>query len=105
MDKRNTSLPLLEWEPPRKLLPFPLIRRVGKIRRCAEVLEGKSGTDADGYLRQQLRMLSQQLGRSGCTMEEIDRQLSEFADAIQWELIRRSYEGESNGRHNPGDSA
>jgi hypothetical protein len=35
MDDKHSSLPLFAWQPPCKLIPFPLIHRVGKIRDVA----------------------------------------------------------------------
>lgn len=99
------DLPLFAWQPPCKLIAFPLINRVGKIRRCAEVLEGKTGKDADGYWRAQVRQLSEHLERIGCPVDEIERQVREFQDAVQSELIRRCYGRAGAGSHDPRGAA
>ncbi len=102
---RDGDLPLFAWQPPCKLIAFPLIKRIGKIRRCAEVLEGKHGKDAEGYWRQQVRYMAEQLERTGCGPDEVRRQVAEFQQAVQCEMVRRSYEGQPIGNHDPRGAA
>lgn len=104
MDKL-TTLPLFAWEPPCKLIAFPLTARIGKVRRCAEVLETKQGNDATGYWRHQVRLMVDQLEKAGTSPDEINRQIAEFQQAVQNELVRRSYEGQSADNNNPKGAA
>ncbi|MDX0112602.1 hypothetical protein GOC07_09980 [Sinorhizobium meliloti] len=90
---RDADLPLLAWQPPSKILVFPVTRRVGKIRRCAEVLGSKHGKDAESYWRQQVRVVADHLERMGCSEADIKRQIDEFQRAVQAEMVRRSYGG------------
>lgn len=89
---RETSLPRSDWQPSCELLVFPLARRIGKIRRCAEVLESRNGNEAAGYWKHQMRLLATSLERTGCDPLEIDRQLGDFQEAVQSELERRACE-------------
>lgn len=54
-----------------QLIAFPLVRRVGKIRRVAEVLEGKHGAEAAGYWRVQVRNLAEGLAQCGYPEDRI----------------------------------
>lgn len=94
MSDAKPNLPLFDWVPPCRLIVFPITKRVGKIRRCAEVLESKHGKDAESYWRQQVRVVADHLERMGCSRAEITRQVDEFQSAVQAEMVRRSYEGE-----------
>ncbi|RVH37649.1 DUF6074 family protein [Sinorhizobium meliloti] len=105
MREHVPELPLFRWDPPCKIIAFPLINRVGKIRRCAEVLESKNGRDADGYWRHQIRLLAEQLGRSGCDEAEVRQQIYEFQQAVQNELVRRTFEAPAKGNGNPQGAA
>lgn len=99
MREPHSDLPLFQWQPPCKLIAFPLVRRIGKVRRTAEVLASKSGKDATGYWRHQVRLLTEHLEKSGCTSAEIEQQIREFHDAVQSEMVRQAYCG---GRGNGG---
>jgi len=67
---------------------FPLARRVGKVRRVAEVYGRKTGNDATGYWRQQTGQMAESLQDLGVPAEEILRQLDAFKQAVRAELIR-----------------
>lgn len=102
---RDGDLPLFAWQPPCTLLAFPLINRVGKIRRTAEVLEGKTGNDAAGYLRQQVRLVTEHLERIGCHPDDIENQVQEFHEAVRNEMNRRTCIGMASGNNQPGGAA
>lgn len=100
------QLDLLTWEPPRKFIPFPLANRIGKVRRVAEVLEGKRGRDATAYWNQQVRNLVEHLEGIGCNANEVRAQVHQFHDAVQAELVRRSYAPRTaSGSHDPRGAA
>ena len=90
---KRDRLPLFAWQPPRQVLLFPLTKRVGKIRRTAQILSGKHGDDAPIYWKQIVSAARRHLLRIGLTEEEIEVQLREFFDAVQAEIVRLAYSG------------
>ncbi|WP_165778362.1 DUF6074 family protein [Mesorhizobium wenxiniae] len=43
------QLELLDWNPPCLVIAFPMAKRVGKVRRVAEVRSVKRGAAATNY--------------------------------------------------------
>lgn len=83
MSGTPTALCVETNQPPRcEVLPFPAVRRVGKVRRTAEVLLNKSGKGADHYWRQVVDGMRSQMTGAGIPEEQIDRELRAFADAV-----------------------
>jgi hypothetical protein len=93
------SFPLFEWDPPAKVVAFPLSRRLAKIRRVADLLDKRQGSEADSYWKTTVRGLADQLARAGVPADDINRELLEFQEAVQAELRRRFTSWE------PGDCA
>lgn len=91
------QLSLLDWNPPCMVIAFPMAKRVGKVRRVAEVLAGKRGAAATNYWRRTVATLGGQMQRSGLCRETINRELREFHDAVQRELWLRSGQGQRPG--------
>ncbi|WP_430981663.1 DUF6074 family protein [Mesorhizobium ciceri] len=77
---------------------FPMRRRVGKIRRTAELLLDRRGRAADHYWRQTVAGVVGQLTRAGLTEAAIRTEVQTFSDAVQEELRRAA-------RRNEGDAA
>ncbi|TIW62989.1 MAG: hypothetical protein E5V48_02710 [Mesorhizobium sp.] len=77
---------------------FPMRRRLGKIRRTAELLSARRGRSADHYWRQTVAGLVGQLSRVGMAESEIRREVQAFSDAVQEELQRAA-------RRSEGDAA
>jgi hypothetical protein len=75
------------------LIPFPLSRRVGKVRRVAEVYERKDDKGRDTYWRTETNRLQDQLIELGFSSAEIRTQMLGFKDAVQCEIHRRYCEG------------
>lgn len=99
------DLPLFRWTPPVcTIIPFPAVKRVGKIRRTAEVLDGKTGRDADHYWRQIVGGLRSQMEKASLPADTIDAELRSFFDAVKEELHRRST-GHRGGQRPGGDAA
>ncbi|QND57879.1 DUF6074 family protein [Mesorhizobium huakuii] len=99
---RDDDLPLFRWQPVGvEVIPFPLIRRVGKIRDVASKMLAKS-TDrhAESYRDQVTTGLVGHLNRLGIPEQERDEQLGQFWSAVQSEIIRLTYTG-----HHAGDAA
>lgn len=102
---RGDDLPLFAWQPPRQVLLFPLINRVGKVRHTAFKLAGKHGEDATLYWKQVVAANRKHLERVGLSETEIDTEIRAFFDAVQGELNRMAYEGSSSGQRPGGGAA
>lgn len=94
---QRDDLPLFAWQPPRRVLLFPLINRVGKVRQTAAKLARKHGDEAELYWKQITAANRKHLMRFGLNEAEIDMQLRAFFDAVQAEMVRQSYPGRSGG--------
>lgn len=65
-----------------EIIPFPTSRRVGKIRRTAQVLSEKNGKGADHYWRQVIDGMRSQMRAAGLPDEVIERELEDFASHV-----------------------
>ncbi|MER8371732.1 DUF6074 family protein [Mesorhizobium sp. M1406] len=97
----SNQLDLLTWRPPFRLVVFPLSANVGKVRRCAEVLERKRGKDADAYWKKVIGPMVDRLSAAGATLEVIQLEVDAFSMAVQHEIQRRAW----LGHNRPGGSA
>lgn len=95
------DLPLFAWQPPRQVILFPLMKRVGKVRHTAQKLLSKNGYDAELYWKQVVASNRKHLERVGLPPHEIEAELRAFFDAVQAELVRLTYRGRRPG----GDAA
>lgn len=86
-----------------KMIPFPLASRVGKVRRCAEVLQ-KSPNNAvrDAYWKKTIVQLGDKLADVGISDAEISQQIRQFREAVQQEYLRRDYVEFRNGQYPEG---
>lgn len=91
------QLDLLTWTPPRKVIAFPMAKRIGKVRHTAEILASKQSDAARAYWRQVCGALSAQMDRAGIPADERDVELRAFFDAVQAELNRLAYRGQRPG--------
>lgn len=85
---RDDDLPLFAWKPECKIIAFPLNKRVGKIRRVAEVWSRKRGGDQKSYWGTQLNTLGRTLERIGYSEEQINAELDLFRDAVSSQISR-----------------
>ncbi len=76
------NLPLLSWSPPCIIVPFPAARRLGKIRRTAEILSERHGKGAEQYWKQVVGGLRSQMEKSGLAAEVIESELRDFAGQV-----------------------
>ena len=91
-----TDLPLFNWQPPAcTVLAFPLSKRVGKIRRTAEVLSGKNGKAAIQYRATIIESTRGQMAKSGLSEAIIESEIRAFETAVERELNRLSMKGKS----------
>ena len=91
------DLPLFRWTPPVKVIVFPLVKRVGKVRHTAKMLAGKHGDDATLYWKQVVAANRRHLQRIGLSQPVIESELRAFFDAVQGELVRIAYVGKNSG--------
>ena len=86
-----------------EMIPFPLASRIGKVRRCAEVLQ-KSPTNAarDVYWKKTINQLGDKLADIGIPDGEISRQIRQFREAVQQEYLRRDYVVVHTGKYPEG---
>ncbi|PAQ09541.1 DUF6074 family protein [Mesorhizobium temperatum] len=90
--------PLAPWQRAKcQIVPFPAKKRVGKIRRTAEVLGGRHGKGADHYWQQVITGMRSQMKKSGLPAAVIESELKGFADAV--------FAMMSIARPNDGDAA
>lgn len=94
----HSDLPLFSWIPPRKFIPFPMTRRVGKIRDTAvKMLDKQTERAAEHYYTQVTDGLVRQLQRIGLPEIEIDEQIGAFWSAVHQEMTRLSYHQNTTG--------
>lgn len=85
----NTQLDLLDWIPPRQVIPFPAEKRTGHARKVAEQLAvADTNKEADRALNRACRMLRDQMLAAGIPEDEIDRQHETFILTISLECDR-----------------
>lgn len=83
------QLDLLEWTPPRQVIPFPTEKRVGHARRVAELLDkARTNREADWALTRACRSLREQMKAAGIPADEIGRQHATFLKTIIAECDR-----------------
>ncbi len=80
---------LTEFRPPAEIIPFPLARRIGRIREIAERLSEKTDRQTEHYLRQVTGGLFYQLDRLGIPADQQDSMVEDFMTAVCNELNRR----------------
>jgi hypothetical protein len=90
---RSDDLPLLTWRPPTcHLIPFPLVRRIGKVRDVArKMLDKSTDRHADFYRTQVTDALLKHLEKIGLPESEQEEQLSAFWTAVDFEIARLKY--------------
>jgi hypothetical protein len=95
----DTDLPLFSWQPPAcELIPFPLDRRIGKIRDVAAKLLDKSTERHANFYRSQISdALTAHLSKLGLSPEEQSTQISVFFAKVQDEVARITYRGSRPG--------
>lgn len=97
-----SDLPLFSWQPPCKMIVFPMSNRVGRIRDVAmKMLDKQTQRSTDHYYRQVTEAMEKQLSRVGLPEVEIDEQIGAFWVAVDQEMTRLSYQ--QTGDY-PGDA-
>lgn len=82
---------------------FPQARRIGKIKRVAEVLLSKETFNAkNSYWKRIVEDLDHRLSNLGLSKEEVFREVSSFSGEVQRELNK--LQG-TNNRNTTGDAS
>ncbi len=106
MRDETTDLPLFAWQPPCKLIAFPMVNRVGKIRDVArKMIDKATDRHADYYQRQVTEALICQLEKLGLSEIEQDAQIGAFWCKVEQEMIRQTYQRPGAGSHDPRGAA
>lgn len=93
-----SDTPLLAWQPPRQVIPFPLASRTGRIRDVAmKMMDKPTDRSAAHYRNQVTEALILQMEKIGLPENEQDEQLGEFWERVQAEMIRLTYSGHRTG--------
>ena len=95
---KHNDLPLFAWQPPVKLIAFPLVNRVGRIREVAvKMMDKTTERHAESYRNQVTEGLIRQLEKIGLAEMEVDEQLGAFWEQVRLEMIRLAYHGYGTG--------
>lgn len=80
------------------VVPFPLEKRVGHIRRTADrVFNCRTAREAEAYWRRAVVSLHRQMEKAGVSEERIEREILAFHSSVQTEmgrLARQPYQPE-----------
>lgn len=94
---QRDDLPLFNWQPPCRVILFPLTNRIGKVRHTAQLLSRKHGEDAELYWKQVIAANRKHLSRMGISGADAERELAMFFNAVQSEMVRLSFVNQGNG--------
>ncbi|WP_026479349.1 DUF6074 family protein [Ahrensia sp. 13_GOM-1096m] len=84
---KDNHLPLFNWQPPVKIIPFPASKQIGKARHVAEVFMRKDTQRAQqSYWEQTEKGFSHKLLKIGMSDEAIKQELEAFAALVQKEV-------------------
>ncbi|GHD07710.1 DUF6074 family protein [Tianweitania populi] len=93
MNTAENDLPLFAWSPPSAtMIPFPASKRVGKIRRVAEMMRQRQGKEKAlvAYWSRVIDDMTSQLDRAGFRPETIAKELFDFEASVNAEMARLS---------------
>jgi hypothetical protein len=102
---RDSDLPLFVWQAACKIIPYPMINRVGKIRDVAsKLLDKQTDRHAEYYCKQVTDALIGQFQRIGLSEEQQDEQIGAFWSKVDQEVSRLRHKS-SSGNNNPKGAA
>ncbi|MGQ4272612.1 DUF6074 family protein [Terrihabitans sp. B22-R8] len=94
----DRDLPLFAWQPPVRVILFPMEKRVGRIRDVAcKMLDKPTDRAAAHYRRQVTDSVLKHLDHLGLSEPQQDEQLGIFWLAVEGEMIRLSHLGYGAG--------
>uniref|UniRef100_UPI003BA861D4 DUF6074 family protein n=1 Tax=Stappia sp. TaxID=1870903 RepID=UPI003BA861D4 len=83
------SLPLLDWQRPRQVIPFPGRHRTGHAARVANSLSNSaSQKDADWRLSRAVDAMRNQMAKAGVHSDQIEREVRSFLILVNHECTR-----------------
>lgn len=83
---------------PCQVIPFPLTRRVAKLRDvAARIMEKSTDRKAEAYRNQVADALFRHLDKMGVPEDEQDEQVGAFFTAVELELSRLYDQQDANG--------
>ncbi len=103
MSNDADKLTLFTWKQPEcRLIPFPMVNRIGRIRdTAAKMLDKPTEKSAEHYRRQVDEAMAGQLSKIGQLGEAIEAERVAFWKAVDAEMTRQSY----GWRHEPDGAA
>lgn len=92
MSNDADKLPLFTWKHPEcRLIPFPMVNRIGRIRdTAAKMLDKPTEKSAEHYRRQVDEAMTSQLSKIGLLGEAIESERLAFWEAVNAEMMRQS---------------
>lgn len=100
--ERDKALPLFNWQPECRFIPFPMVKRIGRVRETAsKLLDKPTEKSAAHYRRQVNEAITEQLAKIGLDQTAIDEQIAAFWRAVDAEAARQAY----GWHHTPGGAA
>lgn len=93
MSNDADNLPLFAWKQPEcRLIPFPMVNRIGRIRdTAAKMLDKPTEKSAGHYRRQVDEAMTGQLAKIGLLGEAIEVERAAFWKAVDAEMTRQAY--------------
>ncbi|OQP84202.1 hypothetical protein BTR14_20585 [Rhizobium rhizosphaerae] len=80
------DLPLFQWRPPIKIIPFPSRHRIGHAGKVARQLaKARTNREADAILSKALEAHCRQMTRAGIAATDIEKERHGFKVAIRIE--------------------
>lgn len=97
------TLPLFKWKQPDcRLIPFPMVNRIGRIRdTAAKMIDKPTEKSAEHYRRQVDEAMTTQFSKIGLSGEKIEVERASFWKAVDVEMARQAY----GWRHEPDGAA
>lgn len=85
---QRDDLPLLAWQPPRQVIPFPARRRGGHARKVAcQLAKARTNREADWVLHRALSSAHDQLVKAGIEGPDAEAEVSDLRELIRLHCI------------------
>lgn len=99
MKRDGDGLPLFDWQQSVvKVIVFPMVKRVGRIRDVAAKMLDKPTDRAAAFYRDQVTdALLRPLARAGVSEDKQDEEIGAFWSAVDAEMTRLTYRGSRPG--------
>ena len=87
----TADLPLLRWaSPAAEIIPFPAGKRIGKIRRTAQLVTESTDRAATAHWNRTVADITRQMERAGIPAERVAQELKAYTGAVLTEATRLS---------------